>query len=171
MLRNKPEEVLREKFGNQVSISDENKHFPVLIIETEDLMKVIRFCFESPELFFNFLENMTALDYGERFSILYQLYSTQHKHRLNLECRVLKNTRKLNSASGFWRAALSFESEIQEMFGLQFKDALEPLRALFLPEGWEGHPLLKRYEYPLEYKGVSHACVDIKKEHKRPGVL
>jgi NADH-quinone oxidoreductase subunit C len=42
------------------------------------------------------------------------------------------------------------ERETAEMFGIRFDGHPDP-RPLLLPEGWQGHPLRKDYEYPLEH--------------------
>ena len=59
------------------------------------------------------------------------------------------------TTTGVWAAADWHEREQYDLFGFVFEGHPD-LRRLLLPEDWDGHPLLKAYEYPEEYHEIDH---------------
>jgi NADH-quinone oxidoreductase subunit C len=57
------------------------------------------------------------------------------------------------SVSSIWRAADWHEREVYDLCGINFVGHPE-LRRILLSEDWEGYPLRKDYEFPLEYHGI-----------------
>ena len=60
---------------------------------------------------------------------------------------------KVPSVAGIWRTADWHEREVYDLSGIWFTDHPNMVRIL-LAEDWQGHPLRKDYEYPLEYHGI-----------------
>lgn len=56
----------------------------------------------------------------------------------------------LPSLTGLYKGLLWAEREIAEMYGVTFEGHPDP-RHLLLPEDWQGYPLRKDYEYPLDH--------------------
>jgi NADH-quinone oxidoreductase subunit C len=57
------------------------------------------------------------------------------------------------SVAGVWRTADWHEREAYDLCGVFFTGHPD-LRRILLAEDWDGHPLRKDYEYPLEYHGI-----------------
>lgn len=141
--------------------------FPSITVAADSLKNVLSYCAHDAALAFDFLENLTAVDTGQDFVVLYQLYSTTLFHRLNIKVIVSRHIARLASATGFWRSAHCYELEAAEMFGLTFEGHPAP-RRLLLPADWQGFPLRKDYVFPEEYHGIEHRREPLRKDHVRP---
>uniref|UniRef100_A0A7C2NWP8 NADH-quinone oxidoreductase subunit C n=1 Tax=Schlesneria paludicola TaxID=360056 RepID=A0A7C2NWP8_9PLAN len=92
--------------------------------------------------------------------VVYHLYSYTHRHSCKLKVKLprWRNGEKgqppqLPSVSGVWDVANWHEREAYDLVGIEFLDHPN-LRRILCPEDWEGHPLRKDYEFPLEYHGI-----------------
>jgi NADH-quinone oxidoreductase subunit C len=105
---------------------------------------------DDPELRFNFLADITAVDWypsEPRFEVVYELLSMRRKERVRLKVKLDGADSKLASLTPIWPAANFFEREVFDLFGIVFEG--HPfLRRLMMPENWQGHPLRK--DYPVE---------------------
>ena len=77
-------ERLEEAIGGCVDGSDE---FQVWV-KPEQLIEICRFLKETPNLAFDFLSSVTAVDYVEHFELVYHLTSMGFNHRTILKARV-----------------------------------------------------------------------------------
>ena len=57
------------------------------------------------------------------------------------------------SLTGLWKSADWLEREVFDLSGIDFPGH-PSLQRILLSEDWEGHPLRKDYEMPLEYHGI-----------------
>ena len=64
-----------------------------------------------------------------------------------------KTIPEVPSVTSIWAIADWHERECYDLVGVNFTDHPN-LRRILCPEDWEGHPLRKDYEMPLEYHGV-----------------
>ncbi len=132
------------------------------IVRRDLLLDVLGFLKSNPELSFDFLMDVTAIDHlhfedpaiGERFAAVYQLYSTAHNHRLTLKTPVPEDDAQVPSAVELWRSALWAEREAHDMYGIRFEGNPD-LRRLLMPEDFPGFPLRK--DYPLRGRGERDA--------------
>ncbi len=105
---------------------------------------------------YDFLSNLTCVDYlnyggkqrsgvGERFEIVYHLYSTQKKGgHLSLRTRVPAGD-TIPSATGVYPGANLQECEVYDLYGIRF--AGHPnLRRVLMWEGFQGYPMRKDWK-------------------------
>ncbi|MEO8286698.1 MAG: NADH-quinone oxidoreductase subunit C [Chloroflexota bacterium] len=119
----------------------------------EYLVEACLFLRDTPGLDFDFLTDLTAVDYpsrAKRFDVVTHLYSMTQNHLLRVKVAVAENE-SLPTISTIWKAANWEEREAFDMFGIVF-DGHPDLRRILLPEDWEGFPLRK--DYPLAGYGT-----------------
>jgi NADH-quinone oxidoreductase subunit C len=121
----------------------------VVVVERAEAPRVLRTLRDHPELAFDQLSDLTAVDYlgrTPRFEVVYQLYSISRNHRLRVKVPVPEDDPTVPTATSVWRSALWAERETWDMFGIRFTGHPDLRRILMYPE-FEGHPLRK--DYPL----------------------
>jgi NADH-quinone oxidoreductase subunit C len=119
-------------------------------VKKESLMEIIKFLRDDPDLVFNFLMDITAVDYLERksvrFEVVYHLYSLQFNYRVRIKAPVGEEDCKIDTVAPLYKTANWYEREIWDMYGIKFNDHPNLTRIL-LYEGFKGHPLRK--DYPI----------------------
>ena len=109
-----------------------------------------QFLRDDSELAFNFLMDITAVDYlskkTERFEVVYHFYSLKHNHRLRVKIPVSVEDCSAESITPFWKTANWYEREIWDMYGIKFRNHPN-LRRILMYEEFKGHPLRK--DYPI----------------------
>ena len=119
-------------------------------VAPEAVADALRFLKSDPELLYEFLTDITAVDglghrlKGEpRFEVVYILYSPTFNRRLFVKTRVDEEV-AIPTATTVWRGANFMEREVYDMFGVKF--AGHPnLERILTPDGWLGHPLRKDF--------------------------
>lgn len=149
-----PEEIeqrLREKFGDAILGTRVGLNGLEVRIAPQRLVEVCQFLKTNPDLDFNFLRCLSAVDWlkeGE-FEVVYHLFSFRHRHELVVKVRVPRSHHHVPSVTSVWRTANWHEREAYDLMGIVF-DGHPDLRRIFLPEGWVGHPLRKDYIHDIE---------------------
>jgi NADH-quinone oxidoreductase subunit C len=108
---------------------------------------------DTPGLEFDFLTDLTAVDYPtrpKRFDVVLHVYSMTQNHLLRVKAAVAENE-TIHTVSQVWKAANWEEREVFDMFGVVFEGHPD-LRRILLTENWEGYPLRK--DYPLAGYGT-----------------
>ena len=144
---------LKEAFPEAVEEVAVFRGETTLVIRKEDLSAVGRFLKEDPDLHFDFLSLVCAVDYfprEPRFEMVYQLYSLKDHSRLRLKARVHSEDPAVESVTSIWPTANWHERETYDLMGIRFHNHPD-LRRILLPADWEGHPLRK--DYPLRGPG------------------
>jgi NADH-quinone oxidoreductase subunit C len=128
-----------------------------LIIKPEAIVNVARYLRDTKGLVFNFLSDISAVDYYPeynrpgRFGVCYHLYSMLYNRRIRLKVFLPEDEPTVPSVTPVWRGAEWLEREIYDMMGINFKGHPD-LRRVLLPDDWEGHP--HRRDYPLGYETI-----------------
>ncbi|HJN86210.1 MAG: NADH-quinone oxidoreductase subunit C [Dehalococcoidia bacterium] len=106
---------------------------------------VARFLRDNPELDFQFLNSISAVDYIEHFEVVYHLTSIRRQHTAVVKTRVYgREELSLPSVYHVWRGADLQEREIWDLMGIHF-EGHPNMKRIMLWEGFEGHPLRKDY--------------------------
>jgi NADH-quinone oxidoreductase subunit C len=121
-----------------------------IYIRQQNLRRVCEFLRDAPDLRFQFLSDITAVDLypkEPRFEVVYHLLSLDTAERVRLKVRVSGADPQVDSMIRVWPCANAFEREVFDLFGIRF-EGHPYLRRILMPEDWEGHPLRK--DYPTE---------------------
>ena len=122
---------------------------------------------------FDSLQCITAVDWFEpdakkaaknswqpHTELVYHLWSTPGRVSLVIKARLPRwqddvpgRLPEVPSVTGVWRGANWHEREVYDLSGVWFTGHPD-LRRILCPEDWEGYPLRKDYEQPLEYHGI-----------------
>ncbi len=140
---------LRERFPEAVAEVVEFRGETTVVVPPARLVPSCLFLRDDPNLRFDFLADLTAVDWPERrprFDVVYQLTSLPRRDRLRLKVRV-DATEAVPSVTGVWSTADWHEREVFDLFGVRF-DGHPNLRRILMPDEWEGHPLRK--DFPVE---------------------
>jgi NADH-quinone oxidoreductase subunit C/D len=97
---------------------------------------------------YDMLSGVTAVDYAERFEVVYHLYgSARSGPPLTLKAYLPKDDPTIASVEPVWRGADFQEREVWDLFGIRF-EGHPSLRRILLWEGFEGFPMRKEYREP-----------------------
>lgn len=142
-------EQLRSAFGERARDAAVAHGETTLEIHRDDALAVFQALRDQPEFAFNFLMDVTAVDYlgaSPRFAVVYHLYSVSQNLRLRVRIRIVESDAWVHSLSELWHSANWGERECWDMFGIRFVGHPDPRRILMYEE-FVGHPL--RRDYPV----------------------
>src|SRR5262245_60596435 len=165
--------LLHETFGAPVTEVWANAPEPYVTVEPSRVVELCTFLRDDPRLRFEILNNISGVDYLEpdakkaakagfepHVEVVYHLQSFTHRHRLTLKVIVPRwrdgragDLPQVPSVTSVWQSADWHEREVYDLAGVDFLGHPD-LRRILLSEDWEGHPLRKDYEFPLEYHGI-----------------
>jgi NADH-quinone oxidoreductase subunit C len=148
---------LKERFADAVLDCKEFRGEITVTVKKEKILEVLK-CLKE-ELRFNFLTDVTAVDYlgqDPRFMVVYNVYSIPNKERIRIKAAVSENDCTIDSATALWNSANWLEREVFDLMGVRFNNHPNLVR-IMMTDDWVGHPLRK--DYPLQgpdrepYKG------------------
>jgi NADH-quinone oxidoreductase subunit C len=124
-----------------------------VIVGAARFAEVCAFLRDTPGCQFDYLSDLTAVDWPsrpeKRFDLVACLYSTTLRQRVRVKVRLAEDE-SVASVTGVWPAANWLEREVYDMFGVTFAGHPD-LRRMLMPFDWQGHP--QRKDYPLEGPG------------------
>ena len=116
-----------------------------VVVTSQSLNQVAEFLKNTPELDFDYLTNLTAVDYMDYFEVVYHLVSLNHNHSLVLKTRCRDRDKPVvPSVVNIWRSADFQEREVYDLMGIVF-EGHPNLKRLLLWDGFVGHPLRRDY--------------------------
>ena len=124
--------------------------YPVFMVEADAVADVCRFLRDTEGYEFNFIKNLTAVDFEEHMHVVYHLYSMNLRHKIMLKVQVGREQPVVRSVESVWRSADWQEREVFDLFGIKFAGHPD-LRRIMLPEDWQGYPLRKDYVHEPDH--------------------
>ena len=93
---------LEQRFATEITESNESS----ILVKNEAIADIIAFLKDTPELDFNYLNYITAVDYLEYFEAIYQLTSMVHNHSIVIKTRCYgRENVTIPSITGLFMAA------------------------------------------------------------------
>ncbi len=142
---------LVEKFPDAVLSTTSFRGDDTAVVKRERILDVLRFLALDPELKLDLARTLTAIDWlgkdGDRFEVVYQLYSISKRHGVRIKCPVPEDDPTIDSCVTVYPGMNWFEREAWDMYGIKFNGHPD-LRRMFMYEEFVGHPLRK--DYPKE---------------------
>jgi len=172
----KPDEIitiLDQKFAGRIKAKNLEAKDPFVVVDPADLVEVCRFLRDDSRLAFDMLNCISGVDYLEpdpkkapkagfdpHMEVVYHLSSFRNKHRFVVKL-ILPRWKddiagaipEVPSLTPLFNMANWHEREVYDLSGVWFAGHPDLTRIL-LSDDWEGHPLRKDYEFPLEYHGI-----------------
>jgi NADH-quinone oxidoreductase subunit C len=146
--------MIEERFPDQVLGSVSYAGQVGVSVKKDRIQDICRYLHDDAALRMDHLADLTAVDYsaypgdgGPRFEVVYNMISTEHRHRIRLKVRLPEEDPRIDTVTPVWNTANWHERETYDLMGIVFNGHPD-LRRILLPEDWEGHPLRK--EYPLK---------------------
>lgn len=149
--------LLTEKFQSIQSL--EGCSSECIVITDGLLLEVCQELHKHPDLFFDSLSCLTAIDNGTEantMEVIYNLYSIPFNHHIMLKVILPRESPAIESVSSIWGTANWHEREAFDMFGIKFINHPD-LRRILMPTDWEGFPLRKDYETQETYRDIKVA--------------
>ncbi len=97
---------------------------------------------------FDYLFCLTCIDWKTHLTMVYHLSSTTHRHTIVIKTNLDRNNPEIETVSDIWQTANFHERETFELFGPRFINHPD-LRRLILTDDFEGFPLRKDFEDPV----------------------
>lgn len=145
------QQKLTEKFGEQVSVFDEQFGILGFRADKDINLKVLSFLSQDQELGFGFLTDLCAVHYpdkkGEELAVVYHLHNIKQNVRIRFKVFVDIKKPDVFTATSLFASANWLERETYDFFGVNFIGHPNLKRIMNVDE-MDYFPLRK--EYPLE---------------------
>ena len=128
--------------------TDASGEWPVFQVEGGDWKKLAQVLRSKEDLWFDYLFCLTCVDWKTHLTMVYHLSSTRHRHTIVIKVKLNRDQPEVDTVCDIWRTAEFHEREVFELFGVHFTGHPD-LRKLILPDDWQGYPLRKDYEDPV----------------------
>jgi NADH-quinone oxidoreductase subunit C len=143
--------ALRAEFGGAIERSLVSCGDTVVYVAPARAHDVLAWLKDSPAQNFNYLTDLTAVDYrdpGRPLEVVYQLRSLPRRADLRVKAALDKGAPlEIRSVYDLWRGADWLEREVYDMFGVTFFGHPDLRRILMWETYAEGYPLRK--DFPL----------------------
>ena len=175
-----PEQIqgrLEDRFEGEIyelDLGPTEKGDPSIPVNREAIPRVAEFLRDTPDLAFDSLVDLTAVELPDSLRVVYHLHSMKYRHKITIRvdfpplptpCEEIW----LPSLAEVWPVAGWMEREVWDLFGIHFSNHPNTylrgeegttvanegrVRRLLLPNDWEGHPLRKDYRQNRSYHGI-----------------
>ena len=143
--------ALRSEFGSSVERHLVSSGQTIVYVTRDRSHDVLAWLKDTPGQEFNYLTDVTAVEYRDPerpLEVVYQLRSLGRKTNLRVKVALDKRgTLEVRSVYDLWRGADWLEREVYDMFGITFVGHPDLRRILMWETYAEGYPLRK--DFPL----------------------
>lgn len=170
--------LVKEAFSDVKFQATEFRGDTTLIVPADALHRVMRFLRDDPNCDYNFLSDVTAVDYlgypakmPARFAVVYVLTSYTHNRRFYVKVYLDPSidtsgiepdpALEVDSVTDIWPGGEWREREVYDMFGIRFRNHPD-LRRILMWRDYPAHPLRK--DYPLRGRGERETYTTIDRE-------
>ena len=127
------------------AVLEEGKQYLNVTVSPEKLHGLATQLKENKDLAFDYLFNLTGVDYGDTLGVVYHLESTAYQHAIVIKVSTNRQNPQIPTVCDIWLTANFHEREVFDYFGIIFTNHPD-LRRMFLDEEWKGFPLRKDYD-------------------------
>ena len=142
---------LRAHFGAAIGRTLVSCGDTIVVVARERSHDILRWLKETPTEAYDYLTDLTAVEYRDRehpLEVVYLLWSLSRKVLLRVKVELPKDKPlEVDSAVDLWRGADWLEREVYDMFGVTSRGHPDLRRILMWDTYAEGHPLRK--DFPL----------------------
>ena len=144
-------DALRATFGNAIGRAVESCGDTIVYVRPDALLAVLGWLRDTPEHRYDYLVDVTAVEYRDRersLEVVYFLRSLDRRADLRVKVELdPAGDLTVDSVVPLWRGADWLERETYDMFGITFKGHPDLRRILMWETYAEGYPLRK--DFPL----------------------
>ena len=128
-------------------VIDETGEWPSIAVEASGWKPLAR-QLRTSALDMDYLFCLTCVDWKTHLTMVYHLSSTTHRQTIVFKIKLDRDKPEIETVSDIWRTAEFHEREVFELFGVIFTNHPD-LRKLILTDDFEGYPLRKDFEDPV----------------------
>jgi NADH-quinone oxidoreductase subunit C len=144
-------DALRATFGTAIGRAVESCGDTIVYVARERLLEVLRWLRDGPEQGYDYLVDVTAVEYRDRerpLEVVYNLRALGRRSELRVKVELdPRGELAVDSVVPLWRGADWLEREVFDMFGITFQGHPDLRRILMWETYAEGYPLRK--DFPL----------------------
>jgi NADH-quinone oxidoreductase subunit C len=144
-------DALRATFGNAIGRAVESCGDTIVYVRPDALLAVLGWLRDTPDHRYDYLVDVTAVEYRDRersLEVVYFLRSLDRRADLRVKVELdPAGELAVDSVVPLWRGADWLERETYDMFGITFKGHPDLRRILMWETYAEGYPLRK--DFPL----------------------
>ncbi len=141
----------RATFGDAIGRAVEARAETTVVVAGARLRDIMRWLKETPGQDYNYLVDITAVEYRDRerpLEVVYQLRALERKANLRVKVELdPRGELAVDSVTALWAGADWLEREVYDMFGVVFAGHPDLRRILMWETYAEGYPLRK--DFPL----------------------
>jgi len=141
---------LRTLFGDAIGRSLVSCGDTLVYVDRDRAHEILAWLRDAPEQRFDFLTDITAVEYRDPerpLEVVYQLRSLERRADLRVKIALPADSDDLevDSVTDLWRGANWLEREVYDMFGVRFAGHPDLRRILMWETYAEGYPLRKAF--------------------------
>ena len=141
----------RAAFGDAIGRATLARGQTMVVVAAARLLEVMRWLKDTPGQGYNYLVDVTAVEYRDKerpFEVVYQLRSLERREDLRVKVELdPRGELAVDSVTPLWAGANWLEREVYDMFGVVFAGHPDLRRILMWETYAEGYPLRK--DFPL----------------------